>query len=261
MSGILALSHDVDDIHKRRRQLVSLYKAHKGNFDSADFIKKILKGHHNWFHLDMVTDLESDFGVKSTVFFMVDGSRYSIDDKLKDYIQELDSKGWEIGVHGSIESSNSQDTIKKEKEILEHIVGHKIHGIRQHYLKLTEKTWSFQKSGGFAYDSSVGNAHNITLDQPFYPLEKFMVLPINAMDTFMFENVYMGLSLDKAKSKILSSLQQVTKNNLIFTIDIHQDWLIFRREMELYRYVLQNASDLGIAMWPLKDVVSSLDTS
>ena len=99
----------------------------------------------------------------------------------------LDSNGWEIGLHGSFLSFKSMELLIKEKAVLESITGHKISGIRQHYLNLDNKTWLYQKQAGFIYDTSFGYNNKIGFKgdkyKPFKPYnDYFIVFPMVMMD-------------------------------------------------------------------------------
>jgi len=102
-------------------------------------------------------------------------------------IKELDSKGWEIGVHGSYNSFNDYQLLADEKKTLESIVNHEIPGIRQHYLNLNDNTWDLQRKAGFHYDSTLGFLEDIGFKdnkvKPFHPFDDdFLVIPLLIMD-------------------------------------------------------------------------------
>jgi peptidoglycan/xylan/chitin deacetylase (PgdA/CDA1 family) len=102
-------------------------------------------------------------------------------------IQYLDANGWEIGVHGSYLSYVNKRLLKKEKDLLEKILGHKVYGIRQHYLNMNNKTWQIQKECGFNYDTSFGFTDEIGFKEekytPFKPMnDDFIVFPQIIMD-------------------------------------------------------------------------------
>ena len=55
-------------------------------------------------------------------------------------LKELDGSGWEIGLHGSLESYARPGLLQKEKDALEHQLGKAVISTRQHYLRFREGT-------------------------------------------------------------------------------------------------------------------------
>ena len=110
------------------------------------------------------------------------------DPDLQTVIRELDSQGWEVGLHGSYLSFKYLDLLKKEKSDLESIIGHPIFGVRQHYLNLDQHTWERQAEAGFLYDASFGFTNDIGFKEdrfhPFKPISNrdFYVVPLALMD-------------------------------------------------------------------------------
>lgn len=77
-------------------------------------------------------------------------------------IQEIDRRGWEVGLHPSWYSFNNVSELKRQKEQLENLVGHEIVSVRQHYLHYDIRiTPCVQAEAGFKYDSTLGFNDNI----------------------------------------------------------------------------------------------------
>jgi len=77
-------------------------------------------------------------------------------------IQEIDRCGWEIGLHPSWYTFDDIDELRREKDVLEKIVGHEIVSIRHHMLHYDiHQTPSVQARAGFKYDSTLGFNDNI----------------------------------------------------------------------------------------------------
>lgn len=77
-------------------------------------------------------------------------------------IQEIDRRGWEIGIHPSWYSFDDADELKRQKEALENALGHEIVSIRQHYLHYDIRvTPRVQAEAGLRYDSTLGFNGNI----------------------------------------------------------------------------------------------------
>ena len=205
----VALSHDVDRTRKHYQYLSYFLKyLLKGNFRNAQYHFLSLFGEEPYWNFPEIIRIEEQYGVKSTFFFLDESipfklfdkknwklslGRYNINQKkIEDTIRWLDQNGWEIGVHGSYNSYNNENLLKKEKENIENIVGHKIIGTRQHYLNREENTWKIHKKLGFKYDSSWGLTKGIGLKDgkrmSFLPFEDdFVEIPLMVMDTPFME--------------------------------------------------------------------------
>ena len=135
-------------------------------------------------------ELEDRLGVRSTFYVM---THYLHSPKLQRALKKLDAGGWEIGLHGSMESYRDEDLLRREKAELESVIGKTIVGTRQHYYNLAiPDTWEYQRRCGFRYDTSFGNEDEEgwrdNIFYPFFPhLEgktqrDFCVVPVNIMD-------------------------------------------------------------------------------
>ena len=149
-------------------------------------------------------EIEDKLGLRSTFYFLNEtypfhpwklrswrlalGYYDMLDPSIQRVIRDLDGHGWEIGLHGSYLSFRDVNLLKKEKAALESIVGHRVLGIRQHYLNLDHDTWARQAEAGFLYDASFGFTDDIGFKdnrfQPFMPLpnQRFYVMPLAIMD-------------------------------------------------------------------------------
>jgi peptidoglycan/xylan/chitin deacetylase (PgdA/CDA1 family) len=156
-------------------------------------------------------EIEGKRGLRSTFFFLNEtypvsvwkpsswrlglGYYSIIDPKVKLVIRTLDAQGWEIGLHSSYLSYKDSHLVRSEKKDLEMIVGHAIHGVRQHYLNLDENTWLRQAEAGFLYDASYGYTRDIGFKEgkysPFSPISgrRFYVVPLALMDCCVMSRV------------------------------------------------------------------------
>ena len=201
-SFAVCLSHDVDNIRKRH-QYFSKFKQNPFGQIRSFFGQK-----EPYWNFDLIKSIESDYNVKSTFFFICEefqsnifktlidnksAARYNIrQEKLVKVIKDLDSSGWEVGLHGSFKSYNDKNILQSEKKLLENILGHKVEGVRQHYLNLDiPSTWQIQNECGFSYDCSFGFNNQVGFKQKiFYPFsaieENFIMIPVSLMDTVLF---------------------------------------------------------------------------
>jgi peptidoglycan/xylan/chitin deacetylase (PgdA/CDA1 family) len=237
-SFLVWLSHDVDRIFK------SLFHStvHWIRDKKFKHFTSLLSGRNTYWNFNRIMDIEAQYDVKSTFFFLNESmrinllkpktfllakaSRYSIfDPNIQAIIQKLDQEGWEIGLHGSYQSYNNATLLKEEKNALENIVGHRVDGIRQHYLNLSiPQTWEIHKSIGLKYDASYGLNEDVgfrnQVSHPFRPFNNdFVVFPITIMDIPLFRK-YRNLST--VWDTCLKLIDQAEKNRTLLSILWHQ---------------------------------------
>jgi len=126
-------------------------------------------------------EVEKQVGAQSTFFFWPGWSNiknhhssdctYELYDRVvfdnekctvAEMIQEIDERGWEIGLHSSWYSFDDVDELKRQKERLEKVVGHDIVSVRQHCLHYDiRSTPRVHSQAGFKYDSTLGFNHNV----------------------------------------------------------------------------------------------------
>jgi peptidoglycan/xylan/chitin deacetylase (PgdA/CDA1 family) len=126
-------------------------------------------------------DVEKNVGARSTFFFWPgwkavakhhpSDCNYELTDRIlfdgqkctvEEMIQEMDRRGWEIGLHPSWYSFDNIDEMKRQKEALETSLGHDVVSVRQHYLHYDIRvTPSIQAQAGFKYDSTLGFNDNV----------------------------------------------------------------------------------------------------
>lgn len=216
--------------------------------DMLDSARLRLAKKLNWFFLPRLLEIERRHSVRSTFFFRVDEERYAIDDFFRSIICGLDSEGFEIGLHASISSAFKEDLLRKEKEQLEQMLGHRIRGVRHHYLTLGENTWLFQKSVGFEYDSTLGNRNDANFAQPFVLRNGLRVFPMCLMDS---SDSFMYQPLSKYFAFIDETLDRIRKDGLTFTVLFHADHFGYRQERLAYEYLLDRSERLGVEAAPL----------
>jgi len=110
-----------------------------------------------------VRDYERSEGVPSTWFFLTvprdsEGRRYNVSSRpFRRFLRELRAHGFEVGLHGSIQSAASAHAMMNERLAIEHALDAPIEGNRQHYLVFSAlgSFWDLQEAG-ILHDSSVG---------------------------------------------------------------------------------------------------------
>jgi len=205
----LCLTHDVDRVQKKWWHC-AYYLLKTGN--PYHLVSLFNKGRERpYWNFDKIVEIEKNFGVFSTFFFLNETKRVDIlkpssykltfgnynikDPDIVEVIKTLDSGGWEIGVHGSYDSYLNKELLLTEKATLERILGKSVLGIRQHFLNLEiPRTWELQCAVGFKYDVTFGSRDKVgfrdEMDIPFRPLDipQFLAIPLTIMDGPLFEH-------------------------------------------------------------------------
>jgi peptidoglycan/xylan/chitin deacetylase (PgdA/CDA1 family) len=237
----VAVTHDVDRAKKTYHYFTKTVKAvFRGSLGASVYqVKSLFTGKNPYWTFDDLLEILNKYQIKSTFFFLNESmkfnpispgnwalslGRYNIQSKkIRDEIRRLKSEGHEIGVHGSFNSYKDLNLLKKEKSVLEDILGETIIGIRQHHLNLAENTWELQKKAGFKYDSSWGLNFSIGVEDdktvPFKPFkDEFLVVPMSIMDAPFVSSEIKWRQFDEM-------IALVEKNNGVLVLNWHTDSL------------------------------------
>nr|WP_235853582.1 polysaccharide deacetylase family protein [Halosimplex salinum] len=268
----MCLTHDVDRPYKGFR---SLYYALTDR--PSYHLRTALSGENTYWQFESVMALESELGVRSAWYFLDEPNllregtptdwldpelwvqflgRYDLTHpELADAIGALDDGGWEVGLHGSIPSHADVERLRVEKDRLERVLGGRVGGGRQHYLRLDGlRTWRRQRAVGLRYDSSLGSGETYGFRHGYAPLrpfdDEFVVFPLTLM-----EQALPGVSddTDRAWRECESLLAEAADNDAVMTVLWHPRYFA-RREFpgyrRLYRALVERALDMGAWVGP-----------
>lgn len=91
-------------------------------------------------YIQLITDLETKYRVKSSFYFFPD---YNEHEEFINILKDLNARSFEVGLHSE---SENYEQLKKEKEQLEKSSNGKVYGTRQHLLKFSSPhTWQYQE--------------------------------------------------------------------------------------------------------------------
>jgi len=248
----VCLTHDIDVVN-----ITKLPLRHVGR--SLKIIKgKLDKKSNPLRNFQSIIDLEQEHGAESSFYFMalteedIDFN-YRIDD-LKPELNELIDRGCEVGLHGGHEAYNDLNRVKEEKLRLEQVIGRKIIGYRNHFLRFkVPDTWQILKNAGFKYDTTFGyhdcSGFRNGMCHPFHPynLKKkenigILEIPLVIMDN-TFDD-YMRLD-EKESWEITKRLIDITaKYNGVITILWHNTYLVGNKR-RFYEKILKYCQDKG----------------
>ncbi len=246
---VVDLSHDVDYINKtwqlRFKQTilnsVNIFRDYKNFLNNTKRMLQFLFSNPSYWCFDYWVDLEKGFKKKSTFYIYVKHGKKTLKEllidpsydvasnkKLRVKLQELQKKGFEIGLHGSYKSALDYEQLKKEKQILESILKTKVTKTRQHWLNYNENITPYSHSKLFEYDSSLGWNNQVgfrsgiaSLYRPYNFKDKkafnYFEIPQVIMDSNIFDyNEKKDLALDIFKNA------KETPKTAYFSISWHQ---------------------------------------
>lgn len=236
----VCLTHDVDDIYPpiTHTLLSSLYSLRALDFNQLS--KQLLWKFNNkrqspYFNFRQIMEIESQFNAKSTFFFLATERdlrrfRYNIED-LKDELKVIVDSGWGVGLHVGYYSFDNLASLVAEKNRLEKVLGRRVIGCRNHYLRLrVPDTWELLAQAGFKYDTTLGYSDSIGfrngMCHPFRPLNlntnreiNITEIPLAVMDATLTGCTKPAQALNQIKGLI----NRVEEYNGVLTILWHND--------------------------------------
>jgi peptidoglycan/xylan/chitin deacetylase (PgdA/CDA1 family) len=207
----VCLTHDVDEIyppygHILYSSLTSLKKRDFEKIREQVFWKLHGKDKSPYRNFKKIMDLEEKYGARSSFYFLATNAdirrfRYPIEDLKNDLEQINERKGWEVGLHGGYYAYNDYEKIMREKQRLEQVLGRKVTGYRNHYLRFqVPGSWEKLEKAGFKYDTTLGYSERVGFRNgicyPFRPFNlnndrelSILEIPLALMDCTLFESV------------------------------------------------------------------------
>lgn len=257
----VCLTHDVDDIYPppSHTLISSLYCMKNFNFNglkSQLFWKNKGKEFSPYINFKQIIKLEEKYNAKSSFYFIATDRdirrfRYNIDD-LGNELGFIVDKGWEVGLHGGYYAYNNLEEIKKEKNILEKVLGKKVIGYRNHYLRFkVPDTWEFLAMAGFGYDTTFGYSDMVGfrngMCHPFKPFNlnsdkeiDILEISLGIMDGSIFSLIKNpGEAWDTTK-KLIDTVEKYNGvltllwHNNIFNCPFRENWLKFYKKILHY---------------------------
>ena len=295
-SFALCLTHDVDYISvypwkERLRGLVYSKKSNVNDFLTLFFasIKNILLYLLNFYKntsypLDKYIFIEESLDFKSTFFFVIDykirrkshpkDCFYSFEDnikydkksiKLKEAINLISEKGWEVGLHGSI-FSQEQDMLLKEKIFLEKKISSKVNTNRFHYLNFNiEKSIKKLIEADFLIDCSLGsnvdNGYRCGTGLP-YKIYNSETKDLFSVPLVIQDNQILSI-FNYDKDKILEEVKKIfltaSKNHSCVTLLWHPNFKEDSVEFDIYKSILELANEMNAWGCSAFDLVSHIN--
>ena len=272
----VCLTHDVDEIypplkHTLLSALTFLKKRDFFGLREQVFWKQHGKKKSPYWNFQKIMDLEEKYGACSSFYFLATDAdiyrfRYHIED-LEDELGQITDKGWEVGLHGGYYAYDNLEEILVEKKRLEQVLGGKVTGYRNHYLRFkVPDSWEYLAKAGFKYDTTFGYNEMVGFKNgmchPFRPYNlqsgrevNILEIPLTIMDSTLFEMV---TSYNEAWDLAKRLVDTVASCHGVFTLNWHSDSFTCpfkERRPELYEKILKYCSDQqawltnGAALW------------
>jgi peptidoglycan/xylan/chitin deacetylase (PgdA/CDA1 family) len=214
----VCLTHDVDDIYPTLAHSVisSLYCIK--NFDMVGAKKQIKwkfagREYSPYRNFKEIIKLEERHNAKSSFYFMTTDRdiirfRYNIKE-LENDLSYIAGKGWEVGLHGGYYSYNNFEYINSEKRSLEDLLGNKVIGYRNHYLRFKiPDTWELLAKAGFKYDTTLGYDDMIGFRNGMcHPFKPYNLETEKLIDIFEIPLCIMDVTFLEMKSKLNQSFE------------------------------------------------------
>lgn len=212
---------------------------------------------------DWYMDVCEKTGVKAAFYFIPtsienqNGCYELQDKKIQDLLKYIDSRGHEIGVHGSYQTYQDKEKAKLQKNMLDDTlsnlgISQKIVGNRQHYLRWDSSiTPSVLEYAEFKYDTTGSYADKPAFrDGVCYDFSMFDILnrkklaikqrPLIVMECTVIDNVYMGLGYSEEALQVMKELKQKCfKYNGNFSLLWHNDHLKNIEDRTLIKEILE----------------------
>ncbi len=245
----VCLTHDVDALRKYNwypplRAIASWTLKHGKPGRSLavikDYSRAKLKG-DPYDKFDYLIKLSRQHGFVSTFYFMSGGrtkydQNYQITDRRTGALMgKIRGNGFEVGLHTSFDAYKAPELLVAEKAKLEEVLGVKVTGCRQHYLRWkTPESWRAREQAGLKYDTSLSFADHegfrCGICVPFRPFDvienrelNIWELPLIVMDGSLF--TYQGLSPERALNRVRSLIETVETHNGLFVLLWHNSSL------------------------------------
>lgn len=259
----VCLTHDIDVVYPSN--LAAMYVTYSA-LKAGQFINTlktplsvINKRYNPYWNFEKIINLENKYNAKSSFYFLsLDPDETDYNYKIEDLgneISNISDKGWEVGLHGGHSSYNNLKDLEHQKIKLEKILGKKVVGYRNHFLRFkVPVTWELLAKAGFSYDSTLGYSNTYGfrngMCHPFKPFNletkkeiDILEIPLNIMDA-TFHGKYLRFDQYKAWDITKKLIDTVEKNKGVLTILWHNTFMLDSR-MKFYEKILKYCYEKG----------------
>jgi peptidoglycan/xylan/chitin deacetylase (PgdA/CDA1 family) len=267
----VCLTHDVDIINLRRKEYFgnSINALMGGNpRNSVGYLRAGLDDKSSPLkNFNHIISLEEKYNSKSTFFFQAlrqEDEHHNYDlGELKCEIQQIEERGWEVGLHGGHGAYDNLEVILEEKRMLESVSGSDVIGYRNHYLRFkTPDTWELLSKAGFRYDTTFGFNEMVGFRNGMcYPFKPFNLRTGREIDILEIPLTMMDVTFPRFLKYSLSDAWDLTKRlinvtekyNGVMTVLWHNDQMTGEMA-KFYRKILEYCKEKDAWMASGKEV-------
>lgn len=223
------ISHDIDHIsvleHTFKDAIIPKFMARMhielacGKISFREYMLRWTDFFKNkWQNIDELITYNNINNIPSSFFIAVNrgiGLNYSNRAALL-WIEQMQKRNCEVNVHG-IEFEDAA-LIKKEYELFKSLSKSTNFGVRMHYVRHSDQTYSMLDKAGYSFDSTEHAFKNP------YKIGNMWEFPFQIMDGWVIENgkKWQSLNLKQAKESTLKLIDKAHKENLTYLgIDFH----------------------------------------
>ena len=269
-NAVFALSHDIDMINayhffETGYKFKMLFKLVNSPYSRADTWKVAFSslyhflnpfsGKNPFWNFDFLMKSEAERGFRSSYYFLEkegkhDNSRYRFHNKkIREILKRLTDDGFEVGIHGTIQSATDQEAMNRTVANLRKEAPGKVTGIRQHYLKYRlPQTAQIQQKADLVYDTTLGFAEHEGFRNSYcWPFNLYdfkndralnlWQIPLTMMDVTLFG--YRNLDFEQIHLSIQQLLKEVQKFNGIFSMLWHNSFFDEYEHPGITRFYLE----------------------
>lgn len=265
-SFVVCLTHDVDEIRKTRLSRLKFAwnhtlrpapaHRHTPTLERVQFaLDTLVSPRDPYWTFPTFLDVERTRGFTATYFFQAgtraDGTRYDLSEpRVRDFIDNLQAYGFEVGLHGSYHASLDEQRFRREQARLNTMLdGQPMIGHRNHYLRMEyTRSLPIYERAGIHYDATLGYAdqpaYRNSFSYPFHPYNhtdncpfSFWELPTVIMDVTLAG--YQHLSAASAWECIRKQLEYAHSRQGCITVLWHNIWEgVYPGYFDLYPKIL-----------------------
>lgn len=169
--------------------------------------------------IDEIMEKDKEYGIPSVFFFGMRqglGMSYKKEEAIS-MIEKVKEAGFDVGVHGI--AFEDKDEIQKEFEDFKGIVGNEQFGIRTHYVRFENNTFSYMDEAGYLFDSSQFNKKHLELKKP-YKIKNMWEFPLHIMDGYIMPHG----NLEQGIKNTMKAIKKAEEKGLPYCTVLYHDY-------------------------------------